>query len=168
MLPGVVQLSWALSSLSWISLMKATNLLQQSWIDDNPWWKTTFDGRQPLMKDNFWWKMTLKMEDDLWWKTTFDERWPLVEDDHLMEVNHWWKTTLDGRQPWKENNLWWKTTFDWRQLWYDMDGLSPLGKLYLFYKISKQFRINVYILAARKYRFQCAAVEHMRHENRSQ
>ena len=33
-------------------------------MEDDLHWKTTFDGRQPLMKDN------------LWWKTTFDGRQP--------------------------------------------------------------------------------------------
>ena len=40
------------------------------------WWKTIFDGRQPLM------------EDDLWWKMPFDGRRPLMED------GLWWKTIL--------------------------------------------------------------------------
>ena len=41
-------------------------------------WKTTFDGRHPLM------------EDTLWWKTSFDGR------QTLMENYLWWKTTFDG------------------------------------------------------------------------
>ena len=73
-----------------------TNLYQMeennsSWIlhMDSNWWKTTFDGRQPLMEDDFWWKKTFDgrrtlMEDNLRWKTTniqqFDGRHPLMKD----------------------------------------------------------------------------------------
>ena len=79
-----------------------TNLYQMeennsSWIlhMDSNWWKTTFDGRQPLMEDNLWWKMTFDerrplMEDELWWKTTFDGRQPIYNS--LMEDTLWWKT----------------------------------------------------------------------------
>ena len=42
-------------------------------------WKTTFDGRHPLM------------EDVLWWKTNFDGKLPLMEDDLW-----WWLTALLG------------------------------------------------------------------------
>ena len=61
------------------------------------WWRTTFDGRQPLKEDN------------LWWKVTFDGRW------HWTEDNLGRKTTLDGRQPLTEDDLWRKTTFDGRR-----------------------------------------------------
>ena len=44
------------------------------------------------------------MEDDLQWKTTFDGRQPLIEDSFggrqpWMEDDHRWKTTFDGRRP---------------------------------------------------------------------
>ena len=38
-------------------------------MEDDPRWKMTFDGRQPLM------------EDTLRWETTFDGRLPLIEDN---------------------------------------------------------------------------------------
>ena len=38
-------------------------------MEDDRWWKTTFDGKRPLM------------EDDSWWKTTFDGKRPLMKDD---------------------------------------------------------------------------------------
>ena len=48
-------------------------------MEDNIWWKTTFNGRCLSMEDNFWWKMTLNgrrpsMEYTLLWKTTFGGR----------------------------------------------------------------------------------------------
>ena len=43
-------------------------------------WKTTFDGRRPLVKDDLRWIQPL-VEDDLWWKTAFGGRRPLVEED---------------------------------------------------------------------------------------
>ena len=60
-------------------------------MEDNLWWKMTFDGGQPLM------------EDDLQWKITFDRGRPLIDDDL------WWKTSFDGRQPLMEDDFWWKT-----------------------------------------------------------
>ena len=42
---------------------------RQPFMEDNCWWKTTFDWRQTLPEDN------------LWLKTTFDGRQPLLEDD---------------------------------------------------------------------------------------
>ena len=67
-----------------------------------------------MMEDNLWWKMTydwrrLMVEDDLWWKTTFNRRRPLKEDDLRR------KTTFDGRGPLAEDGLWKKTTFDGRR-----------------------------------------------------
>ena len=54
-------------------------------MEDDFWWKTTFDGRQPLMEEDHWWKMTFDkrqplMEGALLCETTFDGRWPLMED----------------------------------------------------------------------------------------
>ena len=46
-------------------------------MEDDLWWKMTFDGICPLLEDN------------LCWKTTFDDRHPFI----------WLKTTLSGRQP---------------------------------------------------------------------
>ena len=68
-----------------------------SLMEDDLWWKTTFDGRRPLT------------EEDLWWNTTFDRRQPSTEDDL------WRKTTFDGRRPLMDDNLWRKTTFNVRQ-----------------------------------------------------
>ena len=87
-------------------------------MEENLWWKTTFDGRQPLIEDDFQWKTTFDerwplMEDDLWWKTTFDGRQP------LMEVDLWWKTAFDGRQPLMEDDLQWKITFEGTQLFME-------------------------------------------------
>ena len=45
-------------------------------MEDNLWWKTSFDGRLPLMNDNLRWKMT------------FDKRWP------SMENNLWWRIKI--------------------------------------------------------------------------
>ena len=49
-------------------------------MENNPLWKTNFDGRQPAR------------EDDIIWKTTFDGRQPLMED------NLRWKKTFDDRE----------------------------------------------------------------------
>ena len=67
-------------------------------MEDDLWWKTTFDWRRTLIKDNLMWKTTfygrlLSMEYDLWWKTTFDGRQLSMEDDF------WWKTTFEERRP---------------------------------------------------------------------
>ena len=80
-------------------------------MEDEPWWKTTFDRRQPLREDDLWWKTTFDgrrhlMEDDLWWKTTFDGIRPLMEDDI------WWKMTFDGRRPSTEDDIWRKTAWN--------------------------------------------------------
>ena len=71
-------------------------------IEDDLWWKTVYEGRQPLMEDYLYGRRPL-IEDNLWWKTTFNGRQPLMEDDL------WWKTTFDERQPLMEDDLWWKT-----------------------------------------------------------
>ena len=44
------------------------------------------------------------MEDDLWWKTSFDRRQPLMEEDFdgghpLMKDNLSWKKNFDGKHP---------------------------------------------------------------------
>ena len=73
---------------------------------DYLWWKMTYDGKQPIMENDLWlWPL---MEDNLWWRTIFDE------GKLLMEDNLWWKTIFDWRRPLMEDNLWWKTPFDWR------------------------------------------------------
>ena len=66
-------------------------------MEDDLWWKTTFDGRRPWMKE------------DHWWKTTFEGRWPQREDDFYGRRP---KTTFDGGPPLMEDSLWWKMTFD--------------------------------------------------------
>ena len=80
----------------------------------NLWWKTTFDGRRPLMENKFWKETTyerrrLLTEDDHWRKTTFDRRQPLRED------KLWRKRSFDRIQPLMVDNLWWKMTFDGRR-----------------------------------------------------
>ena len=72
-------------------------------MEDDLWWKMTFDGRQPLMDGILWWKTNI-VTGNIWWKTTFDGR------QHLMEDRIWWKTTFEGRQ--HLIDIWWKTTFD--------------------------------------------------------
>ena len=89
-------------------------------MEDDLWWKTTYDGRRLMMEDDLWWKMTydgrrLMMEDDLWWKTTSDGRQLLMEDDL------WWKTTYDGRRHMMEDNLCWKTPYDGRRVMMEDD-----------------------------------------------
>ena len=56
-------------------------------LEDDPQWKTTFNGRGPLM------------EDDLRRKKSFDGRQALMEDDLQR------KTTLNGRRPLMEDNF---------------------------------------------------------------
>ena len=68
-------------------------------IEDDLWWKTTYDGRR------------LMMEDKLWWKTTYDGRRLMMED---TEDNLWWKKTYEGRRLMMEDASWWKTTYDGR------------------------------------------------------
>ena len=90
-------------------------------------WKTTFNGRRPLMGDNLLWRATLdgrwpSMEDDLRWKTTFDGRQPSMEESLRWKTTYdggrtskaddrWWKTICDGRCPSMEDDQWWRTTF---------------------------------------------------------
>ena len=49
-------------------------------MEDNLWWKTTFDGRQPLTEDNLLWKMTFDQRQPLM-EETFDEIRILFEDN---------------------------------------------------------------------------------------
>ena len=96
-------------SICWYQMKQHSN------VDDDLWWKTTFDWRQSLMVDNLWWKITLDgnhtlMEEDFWWRMNFDERLP------LMEGNLWLKMTCDGKRPLMEDVLQWKTTFEQQQL----------------------------------------------------
>ena len=85
-------------------------------MEDNLRWKTTFGGRQPLVKDN------------LWWKTTFGG------GHHSVEDNLWWKTPFSGRRPPMEDNLWWRVTFGERRLLVEDNPcmlLSPLCSIFL-------------------------------------
>ena len=80
-------------------------------MDDNPWWKTNFDGRWPSMEGKLLWKTSLDerlpwIKDNLWWKKTF------YGTRLLMEDNLWWKMTLDGRHPGTEDDLGRKTTLN--------------------------------------------------------
>ena len=91
-------------------------------MEDNLWWKTAFDGRQPLMEYNLWWETILDgrqplMEDNIWWKTTFDGR------QHLMEDDHCWKMTFDGRLSLMKDYFWLNTNFD---------GSWPFDGLHIF------------------------------------
>jgi len=104
-------------------------------MEDNLWWKTTYDGRRLMMEDDLWWKTTyhgrwLKMEDDLWWKTTYDGRWLMMEDDL------WLNTTYDGTQLMMEDNLWWKTTYDGRRLMMEDDWRRLMMEDDLWWKTS--------------------------------
>ena len=81
------------SKLQVLNLAHILNLMQ-----DDLWWKMTFDEMRPLMEYGLWSKTAFyerpfSMEDSLQWKTTFDET---MEDDPL------WKTNFNGRQPSKE------------------------------------------------------------------
>ena len=78
-------------------------------MEDNIRWKTTLDGRQPLMEDELDGRQPFT-EEMLWWKTTIDERQPLMEDDL------WCKMTFNEIWPLMEDNLQWKMTFDGRHL----------------------------------------------------
>ena len=84
---------------------------------ETPWarhlfgWKTTFNGKRPLMEDNLRWKMTFEgrqhsMEDSLWWNISINGRQLSIEDDLH------WETPFNGRPPSMEEPLQWKTTFD--------------------------------------------------------
>ena len=68
----------------------------KNFMEEELWWKMSFDGRQPLMEEN------------LWWKTNFDGRQPLIEYDidgrwSLLKDNLCWnlwgKIILVGRRP---------------------------------------------------------------------
>ena len=89
----------------------------------NLWWKTTLDGRQPLMEDPLWQKTTFDRRGPLMRKMIYDGRQPLKED------NLGQKTRYDGRLPLTEDNLWQKTIFDrrgpltWKTTY---DGRQPL------------------------------------------
>ena len=96
-------------------------------MEDDLQWKTTFDGRQPLM------------EDDLQWKTTFNGRQPSMEDELR------WKTTIHGRQPLMEDDLENKYNLKMKKIMF----LSVLGllrrrsdychRVAIFYELSKKF-----------------------------
>ena len=92
--PGLVTLSKQPILFAWFTSWVAGGQLggrRRLSMEDNLPWKTTFDGRQPLIEDNLRWKTTLdgrrpSMEDNLWWKTTFYGRPPSVEDDLYVLV----------------------------------------------------------------------------------
>ena len=62
-------------------------------MENNFQWKTTYDGRRPLMEDDPQWKMILNL------KTTFNQRQPSRKDDLL------WKATFERIRPLMENIL---------------------------------------------------------------
>ena len=90
-------------------------------MEDNLWWKMTFDWRWPLIEDYLWRKIIFYgrqafIEDELWWKTSvtedkiwlkiiFDEIWPLIKE-YL-----WLKTNFLERQPMVEDDLKWWISF---------------------------------------------------------
>ena len=63
-------------------------------MEGNSQWKTTIDGRQPLVEDNFWLK-----ESKIWY----------VDCSHKYKMNK--GVMVGGRRPSVEDNLRWKTTF---------------------------------------------------------
>ena len=86
-------------------------------IEDDLWWKTTFNGRHTSMVEYLSWKTTFdgrqpSLEENLWWKMIFDWR---QARQTLMKDYFQWKTTFDGRRPLTEDDLWQKTTFSGRQ-----------------------------------------------------
>ena len=104
-------------------------------MEDNPSWKTTFHGRQPLMEDDHWWNRTFDgrqplMEDDLGWKINMDGRWPQMEDVF------WWKTIFDRRQPSIEDNLQCKTTSVVYNLIWKTRIFSSTKRLVVLYCLS--------------------------------
>ena len=96
-------------------------------MEDDLWWKKTFDGRRPLMENNLWWKTTFDgrwplMEDIFLWETSFDGTWPLMED----YLDLWWMTTFDGRQSFMEDSQWLKMTFnEWLIIEKSRDSTLP-------------------------------------------
>ena len=74
---------------------------------DDCWWKTTFDGRRPLVED----KILLKTNLEGGRHFTFDGGGPLMEDSKedallpLFEEDLWWKMTFDIIHPLIEENL---------------------------------------------------------------
>ena len=113
---------------SWF-LWKTTFDGRWSLMEDNLWWKMIFDGGQPLMEDDHWWNTPFD-EDDLWWNMTFHGRQPLMEDDL------WWKITFDGRQSLMEDDLRWKTTFDERRYYRcALDTAAPLRSFFIWFML---------------------------------
>ena len=137
-------------------------------MEDNIWWKTTFDERRPLMEADLGWK-----KDDLknwngpqqWgrpqkqrglahcWKahsTGQKWKWPKRGRRPSMEDNLWRKTTFDRRRPLTEDDFWWKTTFDERwpltedELWWktSFDGRRPLTEYDLWHKTTFDRRLG--------------------------
>ena len=61
-------------------------------MEDDLWWKTTYDGRR------------LMIEDDLWWKTTYDGRRLMMKEDNEDDLKnkedlHRWKAHGAGHIP---------------------------------------------------------------------
>ena len=97
-------------------------------VEEDPWWKTIFGGRGPLVGGR------PLVDDKLWWMTTFGGRQPSVEEDLR------WKTTFSGRRPLVEDNPRWKTTFGGR--WPSLDPCklpTPLCGILNYDKLSKTF-----------------------------
>ena len=79
------------TELSYATLRTKTQKWKWPLMEDNLWWKTTFNRKQPLAEDNLWRKMTFD-ERRPFAETTFEKRWTMVED------NLWRKTTFDVRR----------------------------------------------------------------------
>ena len=92
-------------------------------MEDDFQWKTTFDGRQPLMEADLRFKTVFdggrpSTEADLQWKTPFNGRRPPMDRQPSMEDYLCLKTTFDGGQPFMRDNLQWKMIFMEDDLWW--------------------------------------------------
>ena len=89
-------------------------------MEDNLWWRTTFDGRQPFMEDDLWWKMTIYFVRGPLWMTTFDGGF--LQNDgcaasfwgrlHFWGCPNVWRRIHFWKMTFMEDDLWWKTTID--------------------------------------------------------
>ena len=80
-------------------------------MEDNFWWKMTFDGRQPCVVQPL-------IIASLWWKMAYSERRPFMKYNPLVEEDLWWKTAFDEIRQMMRESLWWKTTFQSKVLFY--------------------------------------------------
>ena len=76
----------------------------------------TYDRRGPTGEENIWGETPIA-EDNLWWMTTFNERQPLLEYNLQLKAifNRWqhvMEDTFDKRIASIKEDLWWKRTVD--------------------------------------------------------